>query len=117
MSSPCAIRACKACGAWQSYPRPVCQVCGSRQFRESVEPETGVIYSSTTVHRAGSPTFHDKTPYTIALVEGAKGGLLLLPIDNAEGRPKIGDVVNVVLALDGLWAGAIVGRMRNEQAT
>jgi uncharacterized OB-fold protein len=89
------VRACAGCGAWQSYARPVCTFCRGRDFADLVVPLAGTIYSMTTVQRAPSPHFADAVPYTIALIRGPSGGLLMLRLDGFSGLPAIGDPVRI----------------------
>lgn len=45
-----------------------CPKCHHETFEETTFPNTGIIYSYTTIH-VGSPDFADKLPYHVVLVE------------------------------------------------
>jgi uncharacterized OB-fold protein len=104
MSEP-AIRACAGCGALQSYPRPVCSVCRSRAFVARAVPLPGTIYSMTMVQRVPSPEFADAVPYTIGLIRGPSGGMLMMQIRGFPTLPSIGDAVSIEATDDGFAAG------------
>ncbi len=103
MSDPLTVRCCAACGAVQSYPRPLCTVCRSRAFEDRALPLRGEIYSLTVVQRAPSPAF--TPPYTVALVRGPSGGLLMMQLHDFAEPPVIGDAVSIEAA-----EGLLVGR-------
>jgi uncharacterized OB-fold protein len=105
MSDASHVRACAGCGAWQSYPRPVCSLCRGRDFADAAVPLPGTIYSMTTVQRAPSPRFADAVPYIIGLIRGPSGGLLMLRLQGFSALPSIGDAVSIEASPDGLVAG------------
>jgi uncharacterized OB-fold protein len=72
---------CASCGARIFYPRTVCPACTSTDLRVERSAGRGVIYSFTTMYRAGHPGFADDVPYTVVLV------------DLDEGVRVIGDLV------------------------
>ncbi len=100
MSDPMTVRCCATCGAAQSYPRPLCTLCRGRAFEAQALPFRGEIYSLTTVQRAPSPAF--TAPYTIALVRGPSGGLLMMQLQDFAEPPAIGDAVSIEAAGDGM---------------
>jgi uncharacterized OB-fold protein len=87
------VRTCEACGAWQSYARPVCTLCHGRSFFQAGLPLRGEIYSLTVVQRAPAPQFAADVPYTIGLIRGPSGGLLMLQLHDFPTTPGIGDPV------------------------
>ena len=63
------IRVCKACGQPHFMPRHLCPHCWSDQL-EWVESEGGgTVYSFSIVHRAPTPTFAERVPYVIAMID------------------------------------------------
>jgi len=98
------IRTCQTCGAWQSYPRPVCTICHGRAFMNSPLPQPAKLYSLTTIQRAPSPQFADAVPYTIGLVRGPSGGLLMVQLHNFPTTPEIGDQVSIEASDNGMIA-------------
>lgn len=72
---------CASCEARIFYPRTVCPVCSSTELRIERSAGRGIIYSFTTLYRAGAPAFADDVPYTVVLV------------DLDEGVRVIGDLV------------------------
>ncbi len=103
MSDHRTVRCCAACGAVQSYPRPLCTACRGRAFEDRALPMRGEVYSLTVVQRAPSPAF--MPPYTIALVRGPSGGLLMMQLHDFARPPVIGDAVSIEAA-----EGGLVGR-------
>lgn len=93
-SSRVVLFACSRCGALRGYPRPLCAVCAARETEQVTLPLEGRVYSITTIYRAPSLTLAQQVPYAIGLVEGLRGGLLLLPFQcDAQQLPLIGDTV------------------------
>jgi len=88
------LRVCQDCGTAQGYPRPACHACGGRRIAAAALPLPAEVFSLTTVHRAPSAAFAARVPYTLALVQPAAGGLLLLSLQDTPGHPPaIGDRV------------------------
>ena len=87
------IRACQACGMLQAYPMPLCRACQGTNFTACTPPFEAEVYSRTTVHRAPNPDWQARAPYTVALLRGPQGGLLLVRL--ARDAP-IGARVTVV---------------------
>lgn len=86
------IRACQSCFMLQAYPMPVCRACHGTDFAVCALPMRAEIYSLTTVSRAPNPAFQAQVPYTVGLLRGPQGGLLLLRV---LGEAAIGDGVTV----------------------
>ena len=86
------IRACTACGMIQSWEMPVCRQCGGGDFAACTLPMTAEVYSRTTVSRAPNPAFQEQVPYTVGLLRGPKGGLMLMRL---ESDTPIGGTVTI----------------------
>jgi uncharacterized OB-fold protein len=95
------LRACTACGMLQAYPMPVCRQCQGRDFTLCNLPMQAEVYSRTTVSRAPNPAFQAQVPYTVALLRGPKGGLMLMRL---ESDVAIGGMVTVRAEGDSLVA-------------
>lgn len=95
------IRACQACGMLQAYPMPLCRACHGTAFIACAPLFEAEVYSRTTVHRAPNPEWQASVPYTVALLRGPQGGLLLVRL--AQDVP-IGAKVTVVVAAGALTA-------------
>jgi uncharacterized OB-fold protein len=96
MMSQYPARVCATCGALQSYPRPVCHVCESQSFSDFTPPMDATIYSMTTVWRAPDPVKAAEVPYTVALVQGPQGGLLMVRLRGFEElTPAIGETIRI----------------------
>ena len=104
MFDPVTIRCCAACGAVQSYKRPLCTLCRGRAFEQRALPLRGEIYSLTVVQRAPSPTFAEAVPYTVALVRGPTDGLLMMQLQDFADPPAIGEIVSIE-GTEGLLVG------------
>lgn len=95
------VRLCDACGAWLGYARPICYACGGSTVTIAALPVAGTVYSLSTVHRAGREEAKAKLPFTIALIRGPKGGLILT---ETLGEMAIDDAVTITAGGDGLIA-------------
>lgn len=101
------LLACVSCGALRGYARPVCAVCHSKETHPVTLPARGTLYSLTTIQRAPAAALAALVPYTIGLVQGESGGLLLLLLVGfRSGLPLIGDVV---LIREGVEATGAIG--------
>jgi uncharacterized OB-fold protein len=101
------LLACVSCGVLRGYARPVCAVCHSKETHPVPLPARGTLYSLTTLHRAPTAALAALVPYTIGLVQGEAGGLLLLLLVGFRaGLPLIGDVV---LIREGVEATGAIG--------
>ncbi len=58
-------------------------------------PVTGEIFSLTVVQRAPTPAFAEAVPYTVALVRGRDGGLLMMQLHDFAETPEIGAPVSI----------------------
>lgn len=75
------LQCCRACGAWQYYPRPVCMRCMSRNLEWKEPSGHGVIYSYTITH-VPAQGFEGCEPYVIASVEIPEGTRIMAHILN-----------------------------------
>ena len=67
------IQYCSDCSAPRFYPRLLCPECHSdrSQWRES--KGAGTLYSFAVVRRAPTPSFADRVPYVVALIDLDEG--------------------------------------------
>ncbi|MBY6092608.1 Zn-ribbon domain-containing OB-fold protein [Maritimibacter alkaliphilus] len=72
-SGQIAYQHCPACGASQALARPFCVAClhPAPEWRRA--QGTGRVVSVTTMHRAPTPEWKGRLPYTIALVDLSEG--------------------------------------------
>jgi len=77
---------CADCGRVTTFPRGACDGCGSRDLETVELPETGEVYSETSVHVAPEGF---EGGYRLALVD-LEGAHVLARID---GEAEIGDTV------------------------
>lgn len=64
---------CKSCSLWRHLPRTMCAKCGSADWEWSESSGRGHIYSWTITHQASLPSFADKVPYAVVVVELDEG--------------------------------------------
>lgn len=88
---------CAACLQVFARPRERCTECDATPIERQWSAGHGVVYSYTTLHRAGHPWFANGVPYTIALVDFAEGfrGLADLAPTSYGPDPYIGQSVRV----------------------
>jgi len=86
------LRSCTTCGRIRVYAVPVCQTCGGTSFTACVLPYPATVWSHTTVFRAPTPALAARVPYTVLLVRGAQGGMVLAPWSDPV-PPAIGDAI------------------------
>lgn len=90
------IRICRQCGQSHFMPRYICPFCWSDELDWVEASGRGTIYSFTIVHRASDPSFADRTPYVLALVELAEGPRMVSNIIGADAlESRIGYAVSV----------------------
>lgn len=89
---------CDSCGTRMAYPRTVCSTCLSDQLTTHRAAGSGVVYSFTTLHRAGNPAMKDRVPYTVVLVDLDEGVRVLADLVDAPASvtPAIGMPVEAV---------------------
>ena len=88
---------CEECALVFAHPREWCTTCGSDAIARQWSTGEGVVYSFTTLHRAGHPWFADAVSYTIALVEFPEGfrALADLTMSSYADEPYVGQRVRV----------------------
>jgi hypothetical protein len=59
---------CAACGHVQGLPRPFCAGCGRPAPARLRSAGLGRVRAVTTLHRAPTPEWQARVPYTVALV-------------------------------------------------
>jgi uncharacterized OB-fold protein len=67
------IKRCRACGAAHYYPRPFCPVCWSTDVDWIDTAGTGTLYTYSVVHVNDLPSFRERVPYVVAIVELDEG--------------------------------------------
>jgi uncharacterized OB-fold protein len=67
-----ALGHCRVCSAW-FLPRVVCPKCWSQDVEVLRASGRGEVHSFTIVHRAALPSFADRVPYVVALIETDEG--------------------------------------------
>ena len=92
------IQRCSACGTYQHPPEPVCHSCLSFDLGGAEVSGRGTVYSYTMATQAFHPSFADKLPFCIAVVElDDQPGLKLLTniVDLQADGVNVGDPVEV----------------------
>ena len=90
------IRACNSCDARFRFAHAWCPVCWSQDLDFQVASGRGRIETFTVVHQAPYPSFEDRIPYVIALVELEEGVRMMGNIVDCEpGEVTIGMAVAV----------------------
>ncbi len=74
------LRRCNACGTLDRFVSDWCRACWSADLSETVASGRGVVRSYTVVHMAPYPSFADRVPYVIALIELAEGPVMMANI-------------------------------------
>ena len=90
---------CDDCSSTYFYPRSICPNCFSRNTRWTQSSGRGTLYAFAIVHRPPRPTFADRVPYIVALVElegGARMPTNLVEVAPDPGAIRIGMQVEVV---------------------
>jgi uncharacterized OB-fold protein len=94
------LAACTICGALQAWKRIACQSCGARSFAPATLPLNGTVYSVTTIRRAPEAAYAADVPYSVALIRGQHGGLVMLRWDGP--APALGTAAVIMQAATGL---------------
>jgi len=69
---------CKSCSAYFHFPpQALCAKCMSSENEWVPVSGKGTIYSFVTYHRAWHPSYQDKIPYNVSLVDLAEGPRLV----------------------------------------
>jgi uncharacterized OB-fold protein len=92
------LQRCRGCDAWVHYPRASCPRCHSRELEPRAVTGRGRVYSWTTIHTAGGfPSYGQRVPYTIVLVELEEGPRMIGNlVDGGADAVAVGDPVEVV---------------------
>jgi hypothetical protein len=85
------VQRCRACDAWQFYPRPFCLACFSLDVQWQPVSGRATVYSKTTVR---IPVIDEMPPpYVVGIVELDEGPRLTTNLVGDE--PSIGDRVSL----------------------
>jgi uncharacterized OB-fold protein len=67
------IKRCNECHAFHYYPRPFCPKCWSANVEWVDADGTGTLYTYSIVYTNDLPSFRDRVPYVVAIVELDEG--------------------------------------------
>ncbi len=88
---------CQGCGEAVFYLRTVCPFCSCEDLDVVAAEGRGEVYSFTTQHRAGHPSFAADVPYTIVLVDLPEGVRVLADlVDCPPEEVRVGMQVEVL---------------------
>lgn len=93
------LRRCNACNKAYFYPRDICPECFSRDTDWVQSSGRGTLHTFAIVHRAPTPSFRDKVPFVVAIVEVEDGSRIPTNLVGVEPDPaniKCGMAVEVV---------------------
>jgi uncharacterized OB-fold protein len=79
------IQNCLSCGTIRHPPRPMCPVCNSMDYTFEQASGRGRIWSWVIAHAPVLPSFAEKVPYNVVVVELEEGVRMignLLDVDN-----------------------------------
>jgi uncharacterized OB-fold protein len=79
------IQTCASCGTIRHPPRPMCPVCNSMDYTFEQASGRGRIWSWVIAHAPVLPSFAEKVPYNVIVVELEEGVRMignLLDVDN-----------------------------------
>lgn len=95
------LQTCASCGTIRHPPRPMCAVCNSMEYTFEQASGRGRIWSWVIAHAPVLPSFAEKVPYNVVVVELDEGMRMvgnLLDVDNdaiEEGMPVTVDFEDV----------------------
>jgi uncharacterized OB-fold protein len=95
------LQTCASCGTIRHPPRPMCAVCNSMEYTFEQASGRGRIWSWVIAHAPVLPSFAEKVPYNVVVVELDEGVRMvgnLLDVDNdaiEEGMPVTVDFEDV----------------------
>ena len=90
------IKHCGDCGANHYYPRPFCPKCWSTNVAWFDAAGTGTLYTYSVVYANDLPSFRDRIPYVVAMVDLDEGPRMMSNIVGADALAvEIGDRVQV----------------------
>ncbi|SYZ73639.1 conserved hypothetical protein [Candidatus Zixiibacteriota bacterium] len=86
---------CKKCGKVVFPRRLICPVCGHREFKKVILPDTGKLVSFSVIRVAPSQ-FTDEAPYAIGIAELTNGVRLLAQVTDCDvDKIKVGMDINI----------------------
>lgn len=87
---------CAACSLPLDLEQHVCDGCGSHEIDWLETAPTGVVHSSTTMHRLEPGLVTARSPYPIVDIELVGGHrLIVTTVEQASRAPQIGDRVGI----------------------
>lgn len=87
---------CRRCDTLFRFAHAWCPQCWSREIDFKVASGRGTVETFTVVHQAPYPSFEDRIPYVIALVELEEGVRMMSNIVDCDpGEVEIGSPVKV----------------------
>ena len=95
------LQTCASCGTIRHPPRPMCPVCNSMEYTFEQASGRGRIWSWVIAHAPVLPSFAQKVPYNVVVVELDEGVRMvgnLFDVDNdaiEEGMPVTVDFDDV----------------------
>jgi 3-oxo-4,17-pregnadiene-20-carboxyl-CoA hydratase alpha subunit len=95
------LQTCSSCGTIRHPPRPMCAVCNSMEYTFEQASGRGRIWSWVIAHAPVLPSFAEKVPYNVVVVELDEGVRMvgnLFDVDNdaiTEGMPVTVDFEDV----------------------
>lgn len=93
------IQQCSECNTYQFYPRPLCVSCWSKDIEWKTIDAAGVVYSYTVPGFAPHPSFKERLPYIVALVDLDVGVRMMTNIVDCDPDDvRIGMSVEPVIA-------------------
>ena len=78
------LQRCGSCQKFRFYPRSHCPYCSSESFEWQPASGRGKVYSFTVIHRSPSPSFRDKVPYVLALIDLQEGVRMMTNVIECE---------------------------------
>src|SRR5450759_1750095 len=74
------IRKCKTCGELHFMPRYLCPSCWSTELEWIQASGYGKVHSFTVIRRPSLPSFAERVPYVVALIDLDEGPRMLANI-------------------------------------
>ncbi len=90
------IQRCDACAGLRYWNAPMCARCNALEATPVRASGRGTIFSYTTTHRAFSPAWQGKVPYTVVVVELEEGPRMTSMLVETRAALRIGQHVEVV---------------------
>jgi uncharacterized OB-fold protein len=90
------IQHCKACGAYNFYPRPFCPKCFGLEFDWLEASGEGEVLTYSVVYQAPYPSYAPDAPYILAVIKLKEGPPLMANVLNCPKEAmKVGLKVHV----------------------